>query len=263
MTLLSKIHAVRKLGLAVVKTGEITGKNKITFASYADVWETLKPALDEQDLSVGFTAGTVQPHGDGDRAALRMVVSDGTEREETEYEMLLPEKIVNQYGSSVTNSGQRNAGAFSFIRRNALLCFFNIGTGDADAVERMNPEGNQSNIPGIIRVNERTAWQDLTDGGWSNAESPLHDGTLAQYGGDRNRMVLLWSDYPAHAGITAWAADWINDALQQLGMSWADVMEREPDLPGSITQCDGAAMRRAASVVRQVQREIGEGGQGA
>lgn len=262
-SLLSKVHAIRKLGLTVVKTGEITGKNKIAYASYVDVKATLRPALDEYDLSTGFIDGEITSHGDGDRVSVSLIVSNGVERETTGFQILMPEKIMNSYGSSVINSGQRSAAAYSYARRNALICYFDIITGDMDDVERMTPKGDQSNIPGLIRVTERTQWQDLTDGAWKDTESPLEDGKLEPHCASRAAMVNLWNQFPNHPGLVACAADWIDSVLQREGLSWADVMEMEPALPASMQACDGPAMRLASQAASRINKQArAQGGRG-
>lgn len=261
--LLSKIHAVRQLALTIKKTGKIGGGINALFASYPDVWSKLQPELDRQGLSVGFTGATLEPLGDGEKVGMLMTISDGESVSESRFEMMVPERIISRGGSAVTNNAQRVANAQSYLKRTALIHAFGMSAGNEDECERMNPTGDQSNIPGLIRVNEKTAWQDLTDGAWSNAESPLFDGTLSGYSGERGKMIALWTDWPHHAGIIAWAADWITSSLQELGLSWADVTAENPALPADMMACDGAAMRTAANTTLQLRRLHKAGGQGA
>ncbi|MES2706374.1 MAG: hypothetical protein V4726_07200 [Verrucomicrobiota bacterium] len=260
-SLTAKIHNIRLLALAVVKTGKITGGINAAFASYPDVWAALQPELKNEGLSVGFHSATLEPFPDGEKVRMEMVVGDGTESLATGFEMLVPEKILNSRGSSVTNNAQRVANAQSYLKRTALIHYFGMSAGNEDEVERMMPVGDQSNIPGLIRVTDATVWQDLTDGLWGKVESPLHDGTLTPYSASGAQMAGLWDEFPNHPGIVAWAADWIGDNLQHLGLSWADVMELDPTLPGSMTACDGPSMRLASKAVLELRRKArAEGG---
>jgi hypothetical protein len=246
--------------LAIKKTGEIPGygsRKAIMFASYADVWSALQPALAEEGLSVGFSSATLSALGhESEMVRMTMVVCDGATLEEHPFEMIVPEKILNSSGSSVTNSAQRVANAESFLKRTALIHFFGIATGNEDEVERMNPVGDQTNIPGVMFVDGRTTWQGLMDGMWCDVMSPLHDGKIGIYAAEGDKaMVALWQDFPDHPALMAWAGDWINGALESAGLSWADVMETEADLPGVLTACNAAALRRAAKTVKQLLKE--------
>lgn len=256
MSITNKIHAVRLLALTVVKTGKISGGINAMFASYPDVWRMLQPALAEHGLSVGFCGAKLEPFQDGEKVSMELGVSDGTESATTMFEMLVPEKILNSWGSSVTNNAQRVANAQSYLKRTALIHFFGMSAGNEDEVERMMPMGDQSNIPGLIRVTDSTAWQSLMDGLWSNVESPLHDGRLAEYAKSPAQMVALWDDFPDHPGITAWAADLIRDTLQSIGKSWGDVVAADPDTPASLEACNGTQIRMATRAAKFIAKAV-------
>jgi hypothetical protein len=53
----------------------------------------------------------------------------------------------------------------------------------------------------------------------------------------------------------AWAADWINGALESVGLSWADVMEAEASLPSALTACHAEQLRTAANTVKNLVKE--------
>lgn len=251
--LIAKIHRVRLKGLTVVKKGKT---NLGLFASYVDVWSTLQPELATEGLSVGFSSAKISFHGEAELVGMELEISDGTDSVTWPFDMIVPERIMSGAGKSVTNNAQRVASAESFLKRTALIHAFGMSAGNEDEVEKMNPVGDQTNLPGLIQVTDATTWQSLTDGMWSDVMSPLHDGKLFDHANQGTaHMVGLWDDYPDHPGVMAWAADWINGALEDAGLSWADAMEAEADLPSSLTACNAAALRRAAKTVKQLLKE--------
>lgn len=265
MSLLQKIHNIRALGLSVKKTGEVKGKSnnvQFTFASYPDVWEKLSPELKSQGLSVGFANASLAALNDVEKVRMEMIVSDGTEVEVSPFEMLLPDPIRNSNGAAVTNSAQRTANAESYLKRTALIHFFGMSAGNEDEVERMNPRGDQTSDRNMIRLNEASTWQDLTNDLWRNAESPLHDGTLDQYSGSLKGMIGLWTDFPKHAGVTAYIADWMDHHLDRLGLTWENVVAADPELPANMEACTPELLRSAFRVVHQKVKDAAkqEGG---
>jgi|GEM_PF-4177072 len=260
MSLLKAIHAIRTKGLTVVKTGRITGGINAAYASYPDVWATLHPALTEQGLSVGFTSAIITVQHETELVRMTMTVSDGTTAEEHIYDMIVPERIVNSRGSSVTNSAQRVANAESYCKRTSLILFFGMSAGNEDEVERMMPGVDQSNIPGIMMVNERTTWQGLMDGIWRDFMSPDQSGKLGDVAAKGNApMKQLWLDYPQHPGVLAWAADWMQNALEENGWGWkADILAIEGALPESMQACNAEQLFLAARVLGKAIREMKE-----
>lgn len=248
MTIITKIHKIRSLALAVVKTGKIQGGINALFASFPDIWSVLQPALAEGGLSIGFSNSVISFHGDSEMVAMALEVSDGESVIEREFQMILPEKILNSRGSSVVNNAQRTANAQSYLKRTALIHFFGISAGNEDEVERMLPVGDQSNIPGLITITENTTWQSLTDGLWENVMSPLHDGPLRGRGD--KALGALWIDYPAHIGLLAWVADWIDGKTDALGWTWQDLVTLDPSLPLSLTECNASQLRLAAQALK-------------
>lgn len=251
--LTAKIHRVRLKSLTVIKEGKT---NLGRFASYPDVWSKLQPALNDEGLSVGFSAARITFHGDVEMVTMDMEISDGETCVTWPFDMVVPERIMTGTGKSVTNNAQRVASAESYLRRTALIHAFGMSAGNEDEVEKMLPIGDQTNIPGTIFVDERTTWQGLMDGMWADVMSPLHDGKLGIYASQGTKaMVELWGDHPTHPGIMAWAADWITGALEDYGLSWADVMDADPAAVSTITACNADQLRAAAKTVKQLLKE--------
>lgn len=243
--LIAKIHRVRLAGLAVVKTGKIP--NMGAFPSYPDVWSTLLPCLTGEGLSVGFSSARITFHDGAELVTMTMEISDGVACVAWPYEMIVPERMLTASGKPTINSAQRVVAAGSYLRRTALIHAFGMSTGTENDVERMTPAENAADTPGAITITPSTKWQDLTDGLWQNAQSPLYDGVLAGYAADGDYVMRwMWRDHPDHAGLQAWAADWIAATLQTLGIGWDDVRAADADLPTYLTQCTGSALRRAA-----------------
>lgn len=230
------VHAIRGLQLKVVKTGEVKGKFK--FPSFVDVWALLQPHLADFKLSVGFGNTSIRFDAGLEIMRLELIVGNGTEKVREAYEILLPETIRNQSGNAVTNGSQRSGGAASYAKRTALILFFNIAAGDEDEVERMTPSASQSNIPGLIMVRPDTRWQDLTDGDWRDAMSPFEDGKTCDHAEKgEEHMRELWRQYPTHPALMAYWADWVLNKMQESGMTWKDLREKNKDLPEHIHNC--------------------------
>jgi hypothetical protein len=258
MSLLQKIHNIRAKGLTVVKTGKITGGINARFASYPDVWAAVSPALTDEGLSVGFTSAVISFQHETELVRMTMTVSDGTTQEDHQFDMIVPEKILNSRGSSVTNNSQRVANAESYCKRTSLILFFGMSAGNEDEVERMAPTPDQSNIPGIIMVTESTPWQGLMDGMWADVMAPTQDGKLGDAAKRGNAaMRQMWQDYPHHPGLCAWAADGISNALQENGWGWkAEILAIEGALPESMQACNPVELALAARVLRKALSEI-------
>lgn len=260
MSLLQKIHNIRARGLTVVKTGKITGGINAMFASYPDVWAAVSPALTEEGLSVGFTSAVISIQHETELVRMTMTVSDGTTQADHQFDMIVPERILNSRGSSVTNNAQRVANAESYCKRTSLILFFGVAAGNEDEVERMAPSPDQSNIPGLIMVNSLTTWQGLMDGIWRDVMSPTQDGKLGDVAAKGNAgMKQLWLDYPDHPGVLAWAADWMQNALEEHGWGWkADLVSIEGALPDSMQACNAGQLSVAARVLGKAIRDMKE-----
>lgn len=243
--LIKRIHEVRSLGIAVVKTGKITGGINAAFASYADVWSSLQPHLLGAGLSVGWADGEVRGLADGEVVRMHMEVSDGQETSRHAFEMLVPEPIISGSGKRVVNNAQRTSNAMTYLKRLSLVAFFGIATGNEDDVERMSPQGDQINIPGAIRVDENTSWISLIEGVWRDVLAPAADGKL----GDCCEADLreMWRAYPSHPGLMAWGADFIESKLCDCGKVWSDLVAIDQRIPGAICVCDATMLRKAAA----------------
>lgn len=256
MPITSKIHAARSKRLSVVKTGEINIQGrKMAFVSYADIWSQLGPALESVGLSLGFSKALIRVDQNSGHEIVSMVleVSDGEEERTSDWEMILPEVIKSSTGNHVTNNAQRVTNAESYLKRTALLHYFGIVAGNEDEVERMTPEGSQINIPGAIPMAPTVSWQMLTEELWRKAMSPLHDGVLDKY--PPGELSKMWADHPDHPGLQAWGADWIVHWLGETGKTWDDLVEADPGLPKFLTNCTGAHLRAAASVLKGFVRD--------
>ena len=229
------IHAVRSAGITVEKTST-TGKFK--FAGYVDVWPALRPVLAQHSLSVALGNTAVRMSHEGEVLSADLIISNGAHEARERYEVLLPETIRNQSGAAVTNSSQRTGGAQSYLKRIALIAYFNISTGTEDEVERMTPRPGENNIPGLCTVTDATPWTELTDGTWRDVLSPLGGYKLeADAEKGLKHMNAIWQTYPDHKGLMAFWADYINETLTNCEMLWADIVEKVPDLPGRLTDC--------------------------
>lgn len=254
-TLLAKIHAVRSEGLTVAKTGKISGGINALFASYPDVWAALYPALQRAELSVGFSGAVITVKEGVELVRMALTVSDGEAEKTAEFDMIIPEKILNSRGSSVVNNAQRVANAESYTKRTALIHFFGMSAGNEDEVERMTPRGDETNIPGAVVIGPDTPWQDLTDGGWANGLSPSGEGLLSDVSRTSgSAMAQLWTSFPNHPGICAWAADWITSRQEEQGIAWEAMAAADPALPGALYQCNAAQLRAACKVVREMTK---------
>lgn len=262
MSLLAKIHAVRAQRLRLVKTGTV--ERKFKFASYYDVMDALQAPLDAAGLSIGFPQASLHSvqtqDGPADFVTVKLEVCDGVESVTASYDVRMPEAIRNQSGSAVTNAAQRTANAITYARRIGLLAFWNIVAGDEDQIERMTPGPGQSNIPGQVHITPETTWPSLTGGVWEQVASPLDDGLLQDsVQGGPGYMWRLWGNYPDHPGLCAWGYDRLMDRLEEMGFAWGDLMAQDADLPGLMTNCTPAQLRRAAELV--AKRKKAEGGQ--
>jgi len=254
-SLLSKIHAVRSEGLTVAKTGKISGGINALFASYPDVWAALFPALQRAGLSVGFSGAEISVSEGVELVTMTLTVGDGESEQTAGFDMIVPEKILNSRGSSVVNNAQRVANAQSYLKRTALIHFFGMSAGNEDEVERMAPRGDETNIPGAMVIGPDTPWQDLTDGCWANGLSPSGDGLLSDVSrSGPGPMVQLWTSFPDHPGICAWAADWITSRQEEQGIVWDALVAADPALPGALCQCNAAQLRAACKVVRDMTK---------
>lgn len=246
MSLASKIHAIRAMALVVRKTGEIRGGINAPFASYADVWSTLEPALKEHGVSVGWQGAILRPStGEDYIVSMTMEISDGSESRQHVFEMLVPEAIRNSSGRSVVNNAQRVANAESYCTRLSLVRFFGVAAGNEDECERMRPSDDH---PGATRITENTRWQELTDGMWMDCMSPLHDGcTLGQYLKDQGEDGLrdLWQQCKDHPALCAFGADVLNSRMAASGVTWTQIKEAGADMPDKFHSCDWRQLREA------------------
>lgn len=240
------------LGLAVLKQGKT---NVGAYATYADIWEVLQPALYSAGLSFGCSGARVAMQQDVEHISMDFTISDGEEEAVWTFEMIAPERIVSKSsGASVTNNAQRVAAGTSFLKRTALIHAFSVATGkDMDEVERMTPGDGQTNIPGAIIPAEDASWQNFTEGGWRDVLTPMGDRKLEQELREGEMfMAKLWLANLHHPGLCAWQYDRILDRLNAGGYSWADVAERDESLPTAAMSCTPEQLLMAGKIAKQL-----------
>lgn len=254
MSLTQSIAAVRALGLVVIKTAKNTGINS-HYASYADVWETLSPALASASLSVGFLPGSTRKDNEAWIQCLTMEVSNGTDTQSIPFEVLFPE------GNRGVNLTQRQGMAHTYGRRYALIDFFHIITGDDDDAQRLGqPERVNSAptpaeeahwsefcfVPAFSHGSEemQKTWTVLADPSDETGERVLGDLSPGA-------MAKVWTRHPDHAGINAWRAELI-DERNTKRLTWEDTVKtyRTLNLPALFPQCSGEQLSNLAMALR-------------
>lgn len=255
-----KIHEVRSQSLVVTKTGAISGGVRAQYASYVDVWETLQPALVKAGLSVGFSGCnlTVRFEVPCEVVSMTLQVSDGEEKIESVFEMLVPEPIRSKEGGNATiNGAQRVASGSAYCKRLALVHFFAISAGsNGDEVERMTPKAGQTNRRDMITIDDGAPWQDYTGGMWERIEAPGGSGmSLGEYAEDGGSLLGLWKDFPGHPGLMAYGHDWLDNKIVEGKWEWSDVVALEPMLPGSIFSCNATQLQAAVKAVAAYLKE--------
>jgi len=262
-SLLESINKVRALGIVAVKTKENKGLNS-DYASYADVWDSLKSALADAGLSVGFKPSTVR-HVDSSNAtnsawiqSLVMEVSNGTETDCAMFDVLFPE------GNRGVNLTQRQGMAHTYGKRYALVDYFHLIVGDDDDAQRLGQPVNENAAPVAAPT---THWSKLcwvpifatgseeTTGSWSMLADPS-DPSGATVLGDLSpqRMAKLWTAYPTHAGINAWRAEVIQERAEkhESVKDWTSchAVLGKLNLPEYFEECTGEQLNNLALALR-------------
>ncbi len=250
-TFTKAVAQVRSIGILVVKTARNTGINS-DYASYADVWDSLRGPLNEAGLSVGFLPGSVR-HTDAANAAnsawiqaLTMQVSDGEHTENVLFETLFPE------GNRGVNLTQRQGMAHTYAKRYALLDYFHLITGDDDDAQRLGQPVNEQAAP-TPQVN--TPWTRLchvpsmghfceeAQGGWTTLADPSDASGVSTLGDlSPARLNTLGLANPAHPGLNAWRAELIEERAKSKGVkSWTQLHKEHSslNLPEYFEECTG------------------------
>lgn len=254
------IAAVRAEALVVVKTARNTGLNS-DYASYADVWATLKPLLTQRKLAVGFVSGTTSREGDTSWKQVLTLECSSTETGETishSFETLFPE------GNRGVNLTQRQGMAQTYGKRYALINFFHLITGDDDDAQRLGMDRiGESAAPApsqgqhwstLCCVSLFGVGQDETMNAWHMIGDPS-DQTGERSLGDNEPGMLakLAQRYPDHAGLIAWRAELVGERAALKGCtSWDDILKQYPQfqLPPSFAECRGVQLANLALALK-------------
>ncbi|HYF37536.1 MAG TPA: ERF family protein [Prosthecobacter sp.] len=254
LTLAAAIALVRAKGLVVVKTARNTGINS-DYASYADVWEALKPALDEAGLSVGFLPGSIRKDNEGWVQSLTMEVSTAADMRSFTFEIVFPE------GNRGVNITQRQGMAHTYGRRYALVDFFHIITGDDDDAQRLGMQLRDNEAPTAA---PDAHWKDFcyvpvfstgtleTQGTWANLADPEDPARIL---GDSapNALARIWNRHPDDAGLNAWRAELIQErATAKKLTDWNQVRTtyKSLHLPEAFTDCTGDHLNSLALALK-------------
>lgn len=257
-TLNAAIAAVRARGLVAVKTARNTGINS-DYASYADVWEVLKPELEATGLSVGFLLGPVRRDEAAWVQTLTLEVSTAEDLRSSTFEFCFPE------GNRGVNLSQRQGMAQTYARRYALVSFFHIITGDDDDAQRL---GMEPRTDMAVKPKDDAQWSDFcyapflglgieeTQGAWSNLADPSGDGSSVL--GDFSSKVIgeMTFKFVDNIGLKAWMAEVANDRAGKLQLTtWEAVRAhcKTLRLPDSAAACSGDQLRTLSSALRPVK----------
>lgn len=242
-TIHSAIAHVRAKGLVCVKTARNSGINSL-YASYADVWEVLRPALDEAALSVGFIPGSVRKEGDAWIQRLTIAVTFGNESQLHEFECLFPE------GNRGVNITQRQGMAHTYAKRYALIDFFHIITGDDDDAVRLGVERAADHAPS---PNREAHWSEFchvpiadigseeTARAWTILADPTDpDGQRTLGDSSAPSLARAWVRHRDNPGINAWRAELIQERAAAKGITdWTSIRREHPGLklPEQMAAC--------------------------
>ncbi|MEN3940700.1 ERF family protein [Prosthecobacter sp. SYSU 5D2] len=261
ITLLSAIAAVRAKGLVAVKTARNTGINS-DYASYADVWAILRPALDEQCLSVGFLIGSCRREEAAWVQTLTMEISTADELRSFAFEFCFPE------GNRGVNLSQRQGMAQTYARRYALVSFFHIITGDDDDAQRLGMSGAETSP--AMQPKSGAQFGDFcyapalgigheeTQGTWSNLADPNGDGS--QMLGDHSEVSLgkMCFQDSEHIGLKAWLAERVSGfAMERHLTTYEQVRNSYPHpqlLPATADELTGDQLRNLSQTLKPAKK---------
>ncbi len=239
MSLHQSIHNVRALGLVCVKTAKNSGIQS-NYASYADVWDTLRQPLADNGLSVGFLPGSARKDAEAWVQTLTLVVSDGSESLTVPFEILLPE------GNRGVNLSQRQGMSHTYGRRYALTDFFHVITGDDDDAHRL---GQPEAVDRAPQAADDAHWSQFcwafdagaeeTLGAWALLVDPGGDGHSTLGDLSDGARAKRSSQFPQDPGLNAWRAELVATRASTKGMDWEEVRQANKDLslPVWFRQC--------------------------
>lgn len=253
--LATALFAIRSLGLVVVCSGR-NPTLQSDYATYADIWEMLKPRLTENNLAVGFLPGATRKEGDTFTQKMCIVVSHSEGETVTqEFEVLMPDK------NRATNITQCQGMAQTYGKRYALINFFNLIVGDDEDAERLGQPTDQMSE---ASPDKNAHWRQFcycdlfevgdaeSKGGWSVLSSPANPEQML---GDLQPAAIaaLWMKFPNHPGLNAWRAELINERASAAGLfSWEDCVttHKTLNLPKMFAECTGEQLNNLALALK-------------
>jgi hypothetical protein len=254
-SLSAALYAIRSLGLVVVRTGRNTGLNS-DYATYADIWEMLKPHLTEHKLAVAFYAGAARKEGESFMQRMTIhIAHESGESEQSEFDVLMPEK------NRGTNITQCQGMSQTYGKRYALINAFNLIVGNDDDAARL---GYTTDDIGEAKPDANAHWRDFcycdlfelgteeNKGGWAILSNPANPDQLL---GDLSPEAIakLWMKFPNHAGINAWRAELINKRAHAAQISsWEDCAQAHKmlNLPKLFAECTGEQLNNLALALK-------------
>ncbi len=251
------IAIVQSRGIVVVKTQRNSGLNS-DYASYADVWEMLKPQLAEAQLSVGFAPGSASNESSAWKQRLTLIVTSLETGDSIthDFDVLFPE------GNRGVNLTQRQGMAHTYGKRYALIDFFHLITGDDDDAQRLGMPERSNSAP---QPKAETHWSTLchvpcfgtgsgeAERAWSMLADPS-DTTGERMLGDNAPGVLakLWARYPDHPGLNAWRAELVGERAAAKSLTWGAILVayRTLNLPDRFEECTGEQLANLALALK-------------
>lgn len=225
-------------GFVLVKTNQ-NEQLRSKYCDEADVRLALDPKLTEKKLGVSFIPGKIRAEGEQHVLELTLIVfnTDTGESIKETGEFGIPE------GNRAVSFAQSGGSALSYARRNFLISFFGIITGDDNDAKRAQESTSERDAPG--GVSPTAHWKLLMDGYWHDAPLPDGKGCLGEI--TPEQKASLWKKYPQDAALTAWAADRLVGTLSELGFDWPVFCERAGgSWPEALEDCTPEQVRAAA-----------------
>lgn len=183
------------------------------YANLADVWEFLRPMLNDHGLAVSFSHGRLKEVGAQYVLEQTMTVyhEESASSHEHTGDFPLPE------GNRGVNFAQRFGSAKTYAERYALTAFFGVITGDDDDAARAAAEPRKMAEPGAAAV--ACQWQELLEDQWKEMSAP-GPGSLTCGELSVREMREMRLSYPEHPALCASLADGISAHVEKRGHTW-------------------------------------------